>query len=67
MKAYECRAVDVATPNYPDMHKVVFDFVEISSARQKNLMANVHIFANRRPWTYNALVDKPFRTNVDTQ
>ncbi|MFQ3451988.1 carbon-nitrogen hydrolase family protein [Bradyrhizobium sp. UFLA01-814] len=58
--------VDVATPNYPDMHKVVFDFVEISSARQKNLMVNVHMFANRRPWTYNALVNKPF-PSVDTQ
>lgn len=48
--------VDVARPYYPDMHKIILEVIEIASARQKNMMANVHMFAKRQPWTYNALV-----------
>ncbi|CAB1276087.1 carbon-nitrogen hydrolase family protein [Candidatus Nitrosacidococcus tergens] len=47
--------VDKIAPNYPDMHKIVLEVVEIASARQKNMMANVHMFAKRQPWTYGAL------------
>lgn len=48
--------VNVARPYYPDMHKIILEVIEIASARQKNMMANVHMFAKRQPWTYNALV-----------
>jgi hypothetical protein len=49
--------VDVATPYYPDMHKVVLEVIEIASARQKQMMANVDMFPKRQPWTYGALVE----------
>ncbi|WP_426443168.1 carbon-nitrogen hydrolase family protein [Bradyrhizobium genosp. P] len=48
--------IDVATPYYTDMHKVVLEIVEIASARQKQMMANVDMFAKRQPSTYGALV-----------
>lgn len=48
--------VDVATPYYPDMHKIILEVIEIANARQKNMMANVHMFAKRQPWTYDSLV-----------
>jgi len=48
--------IDVARPYYPDMHKIILEVIEIASARQKNMMANVHMFAKRQPWIYNALV-----------
>ncbi|MFT3801859.1 MAG: carbon-nitrogen hydrolase family protein [Burkholderiaceae bacterium] len=48
--------VEAVTPFYTDMHKVVFDVVELGATRQKNLMRNVHMFAKRMPQTYRALV-----------
>jgi predicted amidohydrolase len=51
--------VDVVLPFYSDMHKVVFDVIQIANSRQKSLMANVHMFAKRQPATYGALVETP--------
>ncbi|MEZ0059501.1 putative amidohydrolase [Bradyrhizobium elkanii] len=56
--------VDVATPYYSDMHKVVLEVIEIASARQKQMMANVHMFAKRQPWTYGALLQEAGVKNV---
>lgn len=48
--------VEAVTPFHTDMHKVVLDVVEIAGSRQKNLMANVDMFAKRMPHTYGPLV-----------
>ncbi|BAW79622.1 nitrilase/cyanide hydratase and apolipoprotein N-acyltransferase [Candidatus Nitrosoglobus terrae] len=50
--------VEAVTEFFTEMHKVVFDVVELAATRQKNLMSNVHMFANRIPKTYGPLVEK---------
>ncbi|MGL3104213.1 carbon-nitrogen hydrolase family protein [Bradyrhizobium sp. BR 1432] len=59
--------VDVAVPCYPDMHKVVVEVIEIANARQKHMMANVHMFANRQPSTYGALVEPHCVKNITAE
>ncbi|WP_236000469.1 carbon-nitrogen hydrolase family protein [Bradyrhizobium uaiense] len=59
--------VDVAVPCYPDMHKVVVEVIEIANARQKHMMANVHMFANRQPATYGALVEPHGVKNITAE
>ena len=48
--------IDEVTPYYTDMHKVLFGFFDLTSARQKQLIGKVDMFANRLTQTYAPLV-----------
>lgn len=48
--------IDVVTPYYTDMHKVLFGYFDLTSARQKQLIGKVDMFANRLTDTYGPLV-----------
>lgn len=48
--------IDMVTPYYTDMHKVLFGFFDLTSARQKLLIGKVDMFANRLTGTYEPLV-----------
>jgi predicted amidohydrolase len=48
--------IDVVTPYYTDMHKVLFGYFDLTSARQKRLIGKVDMFANRLVETYDILV-----------
>jgi len=48
--------IDAVTPYYTDMHKVLFGFFDLTSARQKQLIGKVDMFANRLTHTYGPLV-----------
>ena len=48
--------VDAVNPNYRDMGKVVFGFIDVTSARQKNLIGKVDMFKNRLTNTYGPIV-----------
>ncbi len=48
--------IDAVTPYYTDMHKVLFGFFDLTSARQKQLIGKVDMFANRLTKTYAPLV-----------
>lgn len=48
--------IDAVTPYYTDMHKVLFGYFDLTSARQKQLIGKVDMFANRLTESYGVLV-----------
>lgn len=50
--------VDAVLPDYRQMDRVLFAFIDLAAARQKQLIGKVDVFANRLTETYGPLVTK---------